>query len=65
MVFKEPYLNKPNLERHSKELKAEKKNSTHKNKKKHQSMGSDVEYDNGNISPLYSNWDPVCKIYSP
>ena len=35
----------------------EKKSSTHKSKKKHQSSGSDIEYDNGNISPLYSNWD--------
>lgn len=33
-----------------------------KAKKKHQSSGSDVdyvEYDNDNMSPLYSNWDQV------
>lgn len=51
------YLNKPNLDRHSKELKSDKKNSSHRTKKKPQSGGSDAEYDNGNISPLYSNWD--------
>lgn len=28
-----------------------------KGRKKHQSSGSDVDYDNENISPLYSNWD--------
>lgn len=53
-------MNITSFERQNKELKAEKKSSTHKNRKKHQSMGSDVEYDNGNISPLYSNWDQVC-----
>lgn len=57
--MQESYLNKPNLERHSKEFKSDKKASTHKSKKKSQMMGSDVEYDNGNISPLYSNWDQV------
>lgn len=56
-IREESYLNKPNLERHSKEFKSDKKTSTHKSKKKSQMMGSDVEYDNGNISPLYSNWD--------
>lgn len=53
-------MNITSFERQNKEQKGEKKSSTHKNRKKHQSMGSDVEYDNGNISPLYSNWDQVC-----
>lgn len=59
LYVQESYLNKPNLERHSKEFKSDKKVSAHKSKKKSQMMGSDVEYDNGNISPLYSNWDQV------
>lgn len=36
--------------------KTERKSSA-KGRKKHQSSGSDVDYDNENISPLYSNWD--------
>lgn len=36
--------------------KLEKKSSA-KARKKHQSSGSDIDYDNENISPLYSNWD--------
>lgn len=36
--------------------KPEKKTSN-KGRKKHQSSGSDIDYDNENISPLYSNWD--------
>lgn len=68
----EPYLSKPNLERHSKEMEhvmSSKKSSvsSHKNHTggrsgvNHQYLGTGVteaEYaDNGNISPLYSNWD--------
>lgn len=31
--------------------------SSSRARKKHQSSGSDIEYDNENMSPLYSNWD--------
>lgn len=44
--------------------KQERKTASYKAKKKHQSSGSDVdyvEYDNDNMSPLYSNWDQVIK----
>lgn len=62
----EPYLSKPNLERHSKEMEhvlntAKKSTQSHKQRAGNQYLGTgvtDVEYgDNGNISPLYSNWD--------
>lgn len=67
----EPYLSKPNLERHSKEMEqvlhsAKKASAAHKNRSGASSKGNqhlttgvtDLEYgDNGNISPLYSNWD--------
>lgn len=36
-----------------------------KGKKKHQPSSSDVdyvEYDNDNMSPLYSNWDQVSQF---
>lgn len=64
------FLTKPNLERHNKEKhrsSTSDKTSTHnRNKQKKQNSTittgtiggtSDVEYDNGNISPLYTNWD--------
>lgn len=67
------FLTKPNLERHNKEKhrsSTSEKTSTHnrnkQNKKQNSTMTtgtiggggtSDVEYDNGNISPLYTNWD--------
>lgn len=52
-------LNAQNLERHSKkhELKPDVRFHSNRSKKRQQSAGSDVEYDNGDISPLYSNWD--------
>ncbi|XP_055676633.1 uncharacterized protein LOC129785959 isoform X3 [Lutzomyia longipalpis] len=62
-----PYLSKPNLERHNKEMQqqqhsAERATSTGRRTRRRQqhmmgTMTSDAEYDNGNISPLYSNWD--------
>lgn len=61
ILFQKSALNAQNLERHSKkhELKPDTKFHSYKNKKRQQSAGggSDVEYDNGDISPLYSNWD--------
>lgn len=45
--------------------KQDRKASSIKTKKKYQSSGSDVEYveyDNDNMSPLYSNWDQVNHI---
>lgn len=57
------YLTKPNLERHNQNIGADQTNnrtSTHRRKaKKYQTLSSEIEYDNGNISPLYSNWDQV------
>uniref|UniRef100_A0A1L8E4W1 Rho GTPase-activating protein 39 n=1 Tax=Nyssomyia neivai TaxID=330878 RepID=A0A1L8E4W1_9DIPT len=62
-----PYLSKPNLERHNKEMQLQKQSieratATERRTKRRQqqvmgTMTTDVEYDNGNISPLYSNWD--------
>ncbi|XP_055705613.1 rho GTPase-activating protein 39 isoform X2 [Phlebotomus papatasi] len=62
-----PYLSKPNLERHNKEMQQQKHSteratSTGRRTRRRQqymmgTMTSDAEYDNGNISPLYSNWD--------
>lgn len=78
----EPYLSKPNLERHSKDLEAASRKSTgsgrghsdstqrrSKQQQRQQAAyggpgGGDPDYygmsvagDNGNTSPLYSNWD--------
>lgn len=52
-------MNLSSFERQNKDMKNA-SSATHKShrSRKHQSLvGSDVEYDNGNISPLYSNWD--------
>lgn len=48
--------------------KQERKTSSMKgsSKKKHQPSSSDVdyvEYDNDNMSPLYSNWDQVSQMF--
>ncbi|XP_055376859.1 uncharacterized protein LOC129609037 [Condylostylus longicornis] len=53
------YLSKSNIDRHNKEVKNVEKSSGKRRNKKHYNHAdaSDVEYDNGNISPLYSNWD--------
>lgn len=45
--------------------KQDRKTSSMKGKKKHQPSSSDVdyvEYDNDNMSPLYSNWDQVSQF---
>lgn len=59
-------LNAQNLERHSKKHELKPDGRYHSNrsssKRRQQSAGSDVEYDNGDISPLYSNWDQVSII---
>ena len=68
-------LNKPNLERHNKEMQQHQQpqtldkkstSSSHKHSKKKSSnqnlggtAGFDFDYDNGNTSPLYCIWDKV------
>uniref|UniRef100_A0A1B0CA40 Rho GTPase-activating protein 39 n=1 Tax=Lutzomyia longipalpis TaxID=7200 RepID=A0A1B0CA40_LUTLO len=64
-----PYLSKPNLERHNKEMQqqkhsAERATSTGRRTRRRQqhmmgTMTSDAEYDNGNISPLYKHLLPL------
>lgn len=46
--------------------KQDRKTSSMKAKLKYPPANSDidyVEYDNDNMSPLYSNWDQVCSSY--
>ncbi|XP_037910388.1 uncharacterized protein LOC119651103 isoform X1 [Hermetia illucens] len=50
------FVSRSNVDRHNKESRNAERSSG-KHRKKHHTPSSDVEYDNGNISPLYSNWD--------
>lgn len=54
--YKTASLSKSNLDRHQKET-SERTTSTSHHRKKPSNATSDIEYDNGNTSPLYSNWD--------
>lgn len=57
---KEQVLTKTNIERHNKESMERlsiSRGSKHRKKGGQHTTSSDVECDNGNISPLYSNWD--------
>lgn len=54
------YLNKSNVDRHNKDVQKNiEKSSSKRERRRHHAPSSDIEYDNGNISPLYSNWDQV------
>lgn len=65
------YLSKQNVDRHNKVLTQSTLErvsggtiggNTGVRSKTSTMLHSDVEYDNGNISPLYSNWDQVKKL---
>lgn len=67
------YLSKQNVDRHNKVLTQSTLErvsgggttggNTGLRSKTSTMLHSDVEYDNGNISPLYSNWDQVRRFY--
>ena len=61
VYFQKSSLNVQSNERRSQSQKNkdDKRYPSYKSKKKQASSGSEAEYDNGNISPLYSNWDQV------
>lgn len=67
MQYMDRYNSVPEKQERKTQGKTQGKTSSYKAKKKHQSSGSDVdyvEYDNDNMSPLYSNWDQVSWLSS-
>lgn len=54
---KKPAASAQHFDRYNLTADKPEKRASAKGRKKHQSSGSDIDYDNENTSPLYSNWD--------